>query len=138
MSPVQGETAPPPTTAPPTLCSRFLSLPPPLHVGARRDSALTWAAPSLPPSLRRGEPGAAHVQAEHPRAGSSAEGMRPPSAPSRCRPRSHRPPHTAAVRAGRKSGGRRVRRAAEGAAGRNVACSSTRSQAAGIRDHGSL
>ena len=35
---------------PPTLCSRFLSLPPPLHVGARRDSALTWAAPSLPPS----------------------------------------------------------------------------------------
>lgn len=50
MSPVQGETAPPPTTAPPTLCSRFLSLPPPLHVGARRDSALTWAAPSLPPS----------------------------------------------------------------------------------------
>lgn len=70
-----------------------------------------------PPSLRRGEPRAAHVQAEH-RSRVLREGMRPPSAPLGCRPRSDRPPYTAAARAGRKSGGRRDWRAAEGGRGR--------------------
>lgn len=105
--PVQGETAPPPTSAPPTLQPILKS---PSSPPRGRQKRLR----EHPLPLHRGEPGAANVQAEHTRAGSSARGC------------AHRPlrrgaDHARTVlptpppRAGRKSGGRRGRRSAEGA-----------------------
>lgn len=64
---MQGETAPPPTSAPPTL-QPILKSPSSLPRGRQKRLR------EHPLPLHRGEPGAANVQAGHTRAGSSARG----------------------------------------------------------------
>lgn len=117
--PVQGETAPPPS-APPTLQPILKS---PSSPPRGRQKRLG----EHPLPLHRGEPGAANVQAEHTRAGSSARGcVHRPLRRGADHARTVLP--TPPPRAGRKSGGRRGRRSAEGAVGTSVACSSRRSR----------